>query len=331
MSRVTALPGFELAGYTPSALHKGDQLWVEKNCYVDVWIEVLHALGHQPLAMLPFASTIDFLGDQWTFFKPKHGEMMDLYGVDVQELTVWRPLIEHAMEHLQAGRMIATEADAFWLPDTAGTDYRRTHTKSSIVIVEVDLQTQHMVYFHNAGCFELSGEDFQRTFRIGAEPDPSFMPLFAEFIRLDSQVHLDAQTLRHMSVELWRRYVPRRPKRNPVQAFGDAFVRELPRLHELGMPYYHAWAFATVRQLGAAFELSAANCRWLAEGELGTQSVEWQEAQSHFEAIAAECKAWILKLARAVNSRRDPQLAARFDVLAEHWAQGFASVERAIG
>ncbi len=331
MSRISALPAFDISTHQPSPLHQGEQIWVEKNCYIDLWIEVLHALGHQPLAMLPFASTIDFLGDQWTFFKPKLGELMDLYGVEVEELTVWRPLIDHVVEHLQAGRMIATEADAFWLPDTAGTDYRRTHTKTSIVIVEVDLQAQRMVYFHNAGCFELSGEDFQRTFRIGAEPDPSFMPFFAEFIRFDAQVHRDADELRQMSMDLWRRHAPRRPKHNPVKVFGAAFARELPRLHELGMPYYHAWAFATVRQLGAAFELSAANCRWMAEGQPSAKQAEWQQAQVHFEAIASECKAWILKLARAVNGRRDPQLSERFDVLAEHWAQGFACVERAIG
>jgi hypothetical protein len=89
--------------------------------------------------MLPFVAAIDFEGDQWTFFKPPHGELRDLYGIDVQELNVWRPLLEHALEHLAAGKLISTEADAFWLPDTSGTDYRRQHTKSTIVLNDLDL------------------------------------------------------------------------------------------------------------------------------------------------------------------------------------------------
>ena len=84
--------------------------------------------GSSPVRSSPFVAAIDFEGDQWTFFKPPHAELTDLYGIDVQEFTVWRPLLEHALEHLEAGKLISTEADAFWLPDTSGTDYRRQHT-----------------------------------------------------------------------------------------------------------------------------------------------------------------------------------------------------------
>ena len=76
------------------------RVWVEKNCYVDVWIEVLHALGLEPLRVLPFVLAIDFEGDQLTFFKPPHEDLVELYGVDVQELNVWRPLVEHVGEQL---------------------------------------------------------------------------------------------------------------------------------------------------------------------------------------------------------------------------------------
>ncbi|HEX8109631.1 MAG TPA: DUF1839 family protein, partial [Kofleriaceae bacterium] len=106
------------------ALHADDRAWVEKNCYVDIWIEVIHALGCEPLAIAPFVVALDFEGDQWTFFKPPHDELRELYGIDVQELNCWRPLVEHAVEHVGAGKLISTEADAWWLPDVAGTDYR---------------------------------------------------------------------------------------------------------------------------------------------------------------------------------------------------------------
>ena len=51
------------------SLHRSDRCWTETNCYVDVWIEVLHALGLDPTAAGAFTLSTDFEGDQWTFFK----------------------------------------------------------------------------------------------------------------------------------------------------------------------------------------------------------------------------------------------------------------------
>jgi hypothetical protein len=44
---------------TRHMLHAGDRVWVEKNCYVDIWIEPVHAPGCEPPAMLPFVNAID--------------------------------------------------------------------------------------------------------------------------------------------------------------------------------------------------------------------------------------------------------------------------------
>src|SRR5262245_43825106 len=160
---------------------------------------------------MPFTAAIDFEGDQWTFFKPPHDELRDLYGIDVQELNVWRPLLDHAIEHLGAGRLISTEADAFWLPDTSGTDYRRQHTKSTIVIADLDVEQRRLGYFHNAGYFLLEGEDFAKTFRLDVAPDPTFMPLFAESVRIERLVRLPEADLVERSVQLWRRHLARVP------------------------------------------------------------------------------------------------------------------------
>ena len=121
--RAAAIPNLDPGAYRRHSLHEPQRLWVEKNCYVDIWIELLNALGLEPLAMLAFTVAVDFEGDQWTFFKPPHEDLHLLFGVDVQEMYLWRPLIDHALEHLAAGKFISTEADAFWLPDTAGSDY----------------------------------------------------------------------------------------------------------------------------------------------------------------------------------------------------------------
>ncbi len=92
-----------------------------------------------------------------TFFKPPHDELRELYGIDVQELNVWRPLIEHASEYLSKGKLISTEADAFWLPDTTGTDYRRQHTKSTIILADIDVENRRLGYFPQRGIFHVGG------------------------------------------------------------------------------------------------------------------------------------------------------------------------------
>jgi hypothetical protein len=315
LGRVAVLPALDAAAYTRHALHAEDRVWVEKNCYVDVVIELVHALGCEPLAVLPFVHAIDFDDDQWTFFKPPHDELRDLYGVDFQELNVWRPLAEHVQTHLAAGRFVSTEADAFHLPDTAGTDYQRQHTKSTIIIQDFDLEARRLGYFHNAGYFTLEGDDFARTFRVGVEPDPTFMPLFAESVRVDRLVKRPPDELRARSRALLARHLARRPKDNPVARFGARFAAELPALTQAGLAHYHAWAFATTRQLGAAAELAAAHVDWLGDASLAP-------AAAAFTTISTTCKAFILKGARAVNAKKPLDARAMFDEMAAAWQAG---------
>jgi hypothetical protein len=322
--RYTVLSGLDTASYSRHSLHGESNSWVEKNCYIDLWIEVLHACGLEPRAMLPFTLAIDFEGDQWTFFKPPHGELRDLYGIDVQELTVWRPLIEHAQEHLAAGKLISTEADAFWLPDTSGTDYHRQHTKTTIVLNDLDIQNQRLGYFHNAGYYVLEGEDFVETFRLDAAVDPAYMPLFAELVRLDHLIQRAPSELARISSALLRRHWSFRPATNPIVRFRERFERDLPALQDKGLGYYHVWAFGTIRQLGAAFELAAQHLRWLAElGEEGLLA-----AAEPFERVAAASKTLILKAARTVNARKTFDGGALFDDMASAWQQGMNSLAR---
>ncbi|MFO1426561.1 MAG: DUF1839 family protein [Steroidobacteraceae bacterium] len=264
MSWTIALPHLVPADYRQHRVHQGESVWVEKNCYVDLWIELVHALGLDPVALMPFTVAIDFEGDQWTFYKPSLEELYELYGINVQELNVWRPLLDHSLEHLAAGKLISTEADAYWLPDTAGTDYRRQHTKTTIVLERIDADAQRLHYFHNAGYYELGGEDFVQLFRIGFPPDPAFMPLYAEFVRVDRIVRHPEAELARISLRLLERHAARRPADNPVARFRERFERDLPRMQEIGLAHYHAWAFGTIRQLGSAAELAATNLAWLA-------------------------------------------------------------------
>ena len=305
--------------YTRHMLHADDRVWVEKNCYVDIWIELVHALGCEPLAMLPFVNAIDFLGDQWTFFKPGHDELRALYGIDVQELNCWRPLIEHAEEHLGSGRLIATEADAWWLPDTSGTDYRTQHTKSSIILNDLDIENRTLGYFHNAGYFQLDNEDFARTFQLDIQPRPDFMPLYAELVRIDRLRLLSEAELKSKSAGLLAKHAADMPVDNPVARFAARFQRDLSTLQDKGLAYYHAWAFATIRQLGAAAELAALHLRWLDPRGYETAADAWDR-------ISQGAKAFILKAARAVNSQRALDAAPYFDDWSTAWETARAAL-----
>jgi Domain of unknown function (DUF1839) len=311
--RASALPGVDPVNYVRHSLHSPDLSWVEKNCYIDVWIELIHALGLDPLAMMAFTVAIDFEGDQWTFFKPPHEDLRQLYGVDVQELYAWRPLIEHAVEHLKAGRFISTEADSYWLPDTAGTDYRQQHVKSTIILSDIDVAAQRLNYFHNAGYFSLEGEDFVQLFRLGAPYDPAFLPLFAELVRQDKAKARPSEELRALSLDLLRKHIDRRPGDNPIARFQARFDQDLPTIAQRGMHYYHAWVFGTVRQLGAASELSAAYLRWFGQPET------FEPVAAAFAEISSIGKSLLLKIARAVNAKRALDASASFEQMAAAW------------
>jgi hypothetical protein len=329
VTRIRALE-LDAAAYPRHSLHADDRVWVEKNCYVDVWIEVIHSVGCDPMAILPFVVAIDFEGDQWTFFKPPHDELRELYGIDVQELNCWKPLLEHAVEHLAAGKLIVTDADAWWLPDTSGTDYRRQHTKSSIVLTDLDVAARRLGYFHNAGYFALEGEDFAGTFRLDRAPDPAFMPFYAELVRLDRLVRRPPADLAERSTGLLRKHVGRRPADNPIARFGRRFARDLPAIQDQGLAYYHVWAFATLRQLGAAAELAALFLRWLdGGGTVRPTAGRFAPAVDAYERISGGAKALILKAARAVNTRRALDAAPLFDEWAAEWDRAMATLVQA--
>jgi len=324
MSRIAVVKSLEALDYQRHMLHAEDCIWVEKNCYVDLWIELVHALRLEPRACMGFTLAVDFEDDQWTFFKPSHDELRELYGVDVQELTVWRPLIDHAVEQIRAGKWISAESDAFWLPDTAGTDYRNQHTKTTIVMNDIDVEAKRLGYFHNAGYFTLEGEDFVKTFRLDIEgEDPEFLPLFAELVRVDRKIHRPLAELKSMSRALLRKHLARRPLTNPVTRFGERFARDLPELQTAGLATYHRWAFAGIRQLGAAFELAAQHLEWLGAGEFATPI----EA---FRLIANGNKTLILKAARAVNSGRALDSSAVFAEMSQAWDKGMESLIRVV-
>ena len=78
---MVSLFGLDPATYVPHALHTpGERTYTETNCYSDILIELVHARGDEPLAVMGFTVRMDFEGDQWTFFKPPPEDLEELFG-----------------------------------------------------------------------------------------------------------------------------------------------------------------------------------------------------------------------------------------------------------
>jgi hypothetical protein len=313
---VPALLDLDPAAYRPHALHSPERQFPETNCYTDLWIELLHAQGFEPMAMLAYCVVVDFEGDQWTFFKPPPEDLARLYGLEVQEFVVYRSLPEHILEQLELGRTVIVEADAYYLPDTAGRSYREQHEKSSLAVESLDAELERMRYFHNQGYYEVDGDDYRNALRLGREFSVDVLPPYIEFVRGDRLAACPPDELRNVAAELLEVQVARIPGENPVRRFGARLTEDLVHLLE-NEQAYHLYAFATVRQCGAAWDAASAFLAWLADGEGGATAA----ASESFVDLAAAAKMLLFKLARASATGRPLDPAAAIDEMAATWDQ----------
>ncbi len=302
------------ARYRRHPIHGESRVWAETNCYVDVWVELLHAWGFEPVAALPFTLAIDFEGDQWTFFKFPHADLDQLYGLDVQELAIWRPLVQHVDEQVARGRPVLVELDSYHLPDTAGTAYHREHVKSTVAVVAIDVPRRQLGYFHNQSYHHLEGEDFAAIFRLDRAPDPTLLPPYVEFVKRRQERELAGDELVQRSRQLLRRHLHNVPEGNPFEAFKVRFEADLAWLGGEGIETFHVYSFATLRQFGACYELAATYLQWL--GDRTGKSLDGPIAA--LAGIASSAKALQFQLARAIARRKPLDLSA-LDVLAASW------------
>jgi hypothetical protein len=257
-----SLTGADPATHRAHELHHPNRAYPETNCYTDVVIELLHARGLEPLAMLGHLVRVDFEGDQWTFFKPPPADLETLYGVDIHEMQPYRPLPAQIAEQIARDRTLIVELDAFFLPDTAATSYRSEHVKTSVAADAIDPAGGVLRYFHNTGLHELNGEDYQAVFGLAPGSGP-LLPPYVELVRFDTGRALHGQELRAAALELLRHHLRRRVPGNPFERFAEALVADLGDLLGGEIATYHAYAFATVRMAGAAFELAGSHLAWL--------------------------------------------------------------------
>jgi hypothetical protein len=299
------------ATFRPHALHSAERNWPETNCYVDLWIEVLNAFGHDPRAALGFTVGQDFEGDQFTFFKFPLEELQALFGLSVQELAIYDSLEQHAQQQLERNRLVLVEMDSFYLPDTRGTAYQHEHVKTTVGIASLDAEKRQLGYFHNAGFYELSGDDFDGVFRRipALKQNPDVLFPYVEFVKRDGPVLSGAALLAGAKRGL-RDQLRRRPG-NPIAKYRAELPRHLDALLSRPMAYFHLYAFNLLRMLGANFELLGSHGRWLEEqGEQGLT-----EIITAAEQIAATAKAFQFQLARGVNKKKFGDFSSTLDTL----------------
>lgn len=306
--------------YQRHAIHGPDRVWAETNCYVDLLIELLHANGYEPVAALPFTLGIDFEGDQWTFFKFPHHDLLELYGVDIQELAIWRPVIDHIEEQTDAGRPVLIELDSWYLPDTAGTAYQLDHVKTTVAVNLIDRANQRLGYFHNQGYFELAGEDFAQIFQMDGLVHPRMLPPYVEFARFRGGA-LQGSALVEGSLAILRRQLNLLPTVNPFVAFKTRFALDMEWLMQSEISLFHKYSFATLRQYGACFELAQTYCQWLQQQ--GVDGVA--DATDAFATISQSAKAFQFQLARSMARKKVLDLSP-IDGMAAAWDKGMQTL-----
>ena len=188
-------PGADASAYKASALHDPARDWPQTNCYADLWIEAIHARGLPPQAMLGFTTTLDFEGDQFTFFKPPLEDIEALYGFIVHELSLYDDLAGHIEEQCARARLVMVEIDAFHLPDTRGISYRTESSKTTIGVNRIDRRGRTIDYFHNEGFFRAEAEDYDGLMAFGAQDGRQKLPPYAEIVKADSPA-LDVRAMR---------------------------------------------------------------------------------------------------------------------------------------
>ena len=304
------------ATHRSHALHGPDRQWPQTNCWTDLWIEIVAALGHDPHAMLGFTVAQDYEGDQATFFKVPTEDMERLFGLKLFELSIFDRLEAHVVEQAARGRIVVVEVDGHFLPDTLGVSYRTTHPKTTIGITKIDPAHRRLDYFHNDGFFSLGADDYDGIFGRAGEPvDPTRLFPYAEFLKIPERA--PARDLRREAVALLVRHLERRPAANPLAAWAADFERHAADLATRPPEWFHTYAFNLPRQFGANFELLASHLGWLAGlGESGLEGPAAAAAE-----IAEGCKVFQFKLARAMARKKFDGLAPMIEAMAGAWTR----------
>lgn len=290
--------------YKRHMIHGEGRDWAETNCYMDVWIELLHAMQYEPIAALPCTFAIDFEGDQWTFFKFPLADLDSLYGLDVQELNIWHDLLGCIEEQLSRGRHVLVELDSYFLPDTQGTAYKIDHVKSTVAVNKIDRENRQMEYFHNQGYHRLDGDDFDALFLD--KLDDRVLPPYVEYVKQRNQPRLDEANLLDASLQCFRKQIGYIPESNPFSRFKKRFEEDFSDFEHFDIEYFHKYSFATLRQYGVCFELCRTYLQWL-KPQADLKVID--KAINAYAEISTSTKVFQFQLARSIARKKQLDLS----------------------
>lgn len=296
-------PALDPATYQRHPFHGPDRIWPEGNCYSDLWIEILPALGLPPEAIFGFTVTQDFEGDHFTFFKPPLEDIESLFGIVVQELAIYDDVAVHVENQLRRGRLSLVEVDSYFLPDTRGLSYRTSHGKTSVAFNRLDRAGRRAEYFHGPGYHLLEGEDFDGVFKGYGDETTPFLP-YTEVIKFPPRPI--APPSRAAVGDILVRHMARRPIENPIRIFQAGIATQAEAVAARAPGFFHLFAFNTLRQFGANFELLAGHIAWL-EGHADAPGV------AAARQIAETGKSAQFQLARACARKKFDALPAALD------------------
>ena len=301
--------------YARHSLHGKDRIWAETNCYVDILIELIHSLGFEPTAALAFTLSVDFEVDQWSFFKFPHRDLYEMFGMDIQELNPWVSLVRHVEEQVADGKPVLVEMDSFYLPDTKGTAYKSLHSKTTIAVNEINCEAETMHYFHGQDYYSLDGDDFRNIFQLDGLAHERMLPPYIEIVKLTKTPEsVDDDILFQQASASMRRQLRMLPTSNPFLKFRARFEKDVVWLAGESMQTFHGYSFATLRQYGACFELTASYLDWLADrGETGLG-----EIAARYRNISQIAKTFQFKLARTI-AKKKPLDYAPLDEMTAEW------------
>lgn len=312
--------------YQTHSIHGPERIWAETNCYVDVVLEMIHALGYEPIAALPFTLSIGYEGDQWTFFKFPHYDLFNLYGMEIQELNPWHNLAEHIETQVSLGRPVLVELDSFFLPDTQGTTYGNEHVKSTVAINLIDRTSKRLGYFHGQSYYELQGDDFDHLLQTQGLVHERMLPPYIELVKCHKSPEQSRAHLVERSIDALQRQLAYIPGKNPFDDFAEQFSAQLPHLKTQGIEHFHRYSFATLRQFGACYELAATYLNWLSKHT----SPSFVPAATLFLEISQTAKSLQFQLARAVARNKEVDLQALTN-LAQLWREAIEQVKSTAG
>jgi len=326
-SRVVSLDPLRMRARRHRAheLHHGERIWRDGASPVDLWIELLHGNGLEPHAALAFTVMQDFEDDQFTLARLPQEDIEKLYGLQVQELSVFDSLEERAIVQTRRKNIVLVEVDAFYLPDTRGLSYRSEHAKTTIGIDVIDANAKRLGYFHHTGYHLLHDDDYDGVLRTnaaheagqsGAAGTVQGQTLFphVDFVKRVRDP-LSGTALAEASADLLCAHLLRRPSHNPIERWRAAFPAHVDTMLARGEPYARLYACNVMRQLGANFELLAHYLQWMREQGFDIPV----STQLGARRIASEAMVMQCRLARALSRSEDDMCDASFDAMQEAW------------